>query len=230
MMRDRPERGKVFGLRGLLWLLVGAGAITAELFGWPRRWLGVPLNLVVYVLLGGMLLRRWLRWRRAKAESARRGTQQGLFLLELDAWCDGVREPCVLTVDEEQIVFDPEGRTPDAFAFSLGDVTRIEPHASWIEIAARSATVRVVPRSFEERRSLLALLAQRCPAAFEPAAERVVQQDPFLRAGEGATAFVPTGPSSGLASELAGPMVPGNPAPPRNSGLGNGLFPPPPGN
>jgi hypothetical protein len=120
----------------------------------------------------------------------------------------------------------------DPVSVPLTDVATIRVRASAIDVETPRAVLMLFPGSYADRQRLLWELAVRCPDAMErgidesaatarpapPAAAPLASDDP------------PRGPSGlALGSALAGPMERGNRAPPRKSGLGVGLFVPPPG-
>jgi hypothetical protein len=138
---------------------------------------------------------------------------------------------------------------PDSTPFD--DVTVVRVRRTEIEIEARWWKVRVVPKDYEDRQRLLWELALRCNAAVErgideAAAEARAKARPLVPAPRAKPSASPDAPvalappadpsrltdldraMTGLGSALAGPMTPRNPAPPRKSGLGVGLFPAPP--
>jgi hypothetical protein len=154
------------------------------------------------------------------------------YRLAVDANCKGRRELCTVVIDAGGISFDHI-----ALGLSGTDVplrvdflptTKIREHRTYIEIGDDGDRIRLHPPFYADRERLLFELAVRWPDAFEfrsdakPAAAVTGASPP-----EPAT-YVPAEPT-GLASELAGPMNGANPAPPRKSGLGVGLFAPPPG-
>jgi len=128
-----------------------------------------------------------------------------------------------LTIGADELRF--AGRSTDAAIDSmilLDDVTMVRVQRSWIEIDSRDVTMQIKPRDYADRERLLFELAVRCNDAME----RGLPSEPHAPAPATASAdpdAIASG-GSGLASALAGPMDRGNPAPPRKSGLGNGLF------
>lgn len=122
----------------------------------------------------------------------------------------------------------------EAVAIEFADVRRVRVRRTSIDLETEHEVLMLVPSTYDDRRRLLWELAVRCPDAME----RGMDEDVAHAKPQGATApavpasadEAPRG-SSGLSlgSALAGPMDRGNPAPPRKSGLGVGLFVPPPG-
>lgn len=125
-------------------------------------------------------------------------------------------------------------RLGDGTTVALADVTAVRVRASAIDVETAGETLMLFPASYADRQRLLWELAVRCPDALErgmdeqtadaktapaaPSDARVSTEDSDRRPSDLA-----------LGSALAGPMDSGNPAPPRKSGLGVGLFVPPPG-
>jgi hypothetical protein len=108
------------------------------------------------------------------------------------------------------------------------EVVRVRP--SWIEIVGGGTTLRIRPKSFSDRERLLWELAVRCNPAMERGLDEA-HRPPSATTSKAAVkttkpadiADIQLG-SSGLASALV-PDAARNPAPPRRSGLGCGLFP-----
>ena len=208
-----------------------AGAVAA--FAVLERTLPNPLFVVVAIAILAVAVIRALpafvervreRSRNVNRASPPPGQKWPLGLpyhVELDEECDGSRRWNRLRIDESTIEFRDIEDLGDPLTIHLADVTSIRTRASWIEIAAADETcVRVVPGDFADRQRLLWELAVRVPDAFE-----------FATAETGPTVPVPppepvdlTHTPTGLASALAGPDRSANP-PPRNAGLGCGLFP-----
>jgi hypothetical protein len=143
------------------------------------------------------------------------------YAVEIDELCDGARRGGVLVLDEEALEFGPL----DSTVVALKDVVAIHVRPTWIEFVTTDRRFRVVPRSYADRERLLFELAVRCNQAMERGIEESASPAPTPPAPPGDVEDLDrrmTG--SGLASALAGPMDRGNPAPPRKSGLGNGLF------
>jgi hypothetical protein len=116
---------------------------------------------------------------------------------------------------------------------TLADVTAVRVRATGIDVETARETLILFPASYADRQRLLWELAVRCPDAMErgldEAAAPPARPAPSAAAppAEGEHARGPSGLA--LGSALAGPMDRANPAPPRKSGLGVGLFVPPPG-
>jgi hypothetical protein len=116
---------------------------------------------------------------------------------------------------------------------ALADVTVVRVRATGIDVETARATLILTPASYADRQRLLWELAVRCPDAMERGLDE--SAPPPARPAPPAWAPPtpdehPSGPSGlALGSTLAGPMDRANPAPPRKSGLGVGLFVPPPG-
>jgi hypothetical protein len=204
------------------------GAAVAGAFFIPLDW----GQWTVYVRVGASLVllafaatavREGLRKdRRLKTARAGGGWPLGEpYFLEVDT--DGVRRGARLELGESTLAI--EGASEP-----WSDVLAIRVRPVWIEIETKRRRVRVVPSSYAERERLLWELAYRRADAFEFAAEKPAGAAPASTAADEDVADLDrrmTG--SGLGSALAGPMDGGNPAPPRKSGLGVGLFAPPPG-
>jgi hypothetical protein len=150
--------------------------------------------------------------------------------VELDAWDNGGRVWHTMRIDERAVTFRSHAPFSRPIEFVGVDIVRV--HASWIEIVSLDESVRVVPRSYADRERLLWELAVRWPDAIHRGIDEIPAPPASTPAPPAAPGDVEhldrrmTG--SGLASALAGPMDRGNPAPPRKSGLGNGLFVAPP--
>jgi len=149
------------------------------------------------------------------------------YRVEVDPWDSGARIPHTMRMSERGVEFRPRRILARSCDFAGVDVVRV--HASWIEIVRGDESVRVVPRSYADRERMLWELAFRWSAAIHRGIDETPPAVPTsVASGSAAPVDVDdldqrmTG--SGLASALAGPMNRGNPAPPRNSGLGNGLF------
>jgi len=157
------------------------------------------------------------------------------YRVDVDPWDSGARIPHTMRMGERGVEFRPRRILARSFEFAGVDVVRV--HASWIEIVSGDESVRVVPRSYADRERMIWELAFRWSAAVDrgidetpPSVPRPDAIPTATTAATAATGDVPHSGASGLglASALAGPMDRGNPAPPRKSGLGNGLFVAPP--
>ena len=149
------------------------------------------------------------------------------YAVEVDPWCNGGRIWHTMRIDERGVRFRPRGPLSRGWEFDGVDVVHV--HASWIEIISGDESVRVVPRSYADRERMLWELAFRWSAAVDRGIDETPQAVPHPVAIPSATTAAvdvphPVASGLGLASALAGPMDRGNPAPPRKSGLGNGLF------
>jgi hypothetical protein len=115
----------------------------------------------------------------------------------------------------------------------LVDVASVRVRRAGIDLVDASGALTLFPASYADRERLLWELAVRCPDAMERGLDE--SAPPPARPAPPASAPPasdehPIGPSGlALGSALAGPAERGNPAPPRKSGLGVGLFGPPPG-
>lgn len=249
-MDDDRDRDRRRGWRIARWAAASAFLLALRLV--PLRWLeGHPLlgsaaAVLFAVLLGAMIFAAVAAIRRSRREAreirdARKVGRWPLgmrYVVEADHALDGSRRPSELNVGETEIriatIETDSPLFPDVRRrMPLADVVAIRVRSSWIEIAAADQRVRVVPRSYEDRQRLLFELAVRC----NDAVERGIDEDAAAaRAAPPATAHAPrfregldpTGldrAATGLGSALAGPDAPLNPAPPRRSGLGVGLFP-----
>jgi hypothetical protein len=231
-----PPRTKARRVQDWLFLGGGAALLFASFTQFPfadrelPRW---TAYVRVAAFLAFFVLAIW-GWRTrfrgdAKLKAVRKGERWQLgesYAVAVDERCDGKRAPTVLAIDEEALEFgtlDPK-RTP------LDAVVAVRVRSSWIEIETKGARFRLVPSSYADRERLLWELAYRRADAFEFAAEKpqgaTTSQSP---ADEDVADLDRRMTGSGLGSALAGPMDAGNPAPPRKSGLGVGLFAPPPG-
>ncbi len=184
------------------WVEVCAAVVFVPLFAWS-----------VFKFVRGTARRR--RASRAVRDARREGRWPlgAPYDVQVDARDNGERIWHSLTLGEGDATFQPKDGLGRKFDFARIDVIHVRP--TWIEFVSGAESVRVVPKSYADRERLLWELAVR----FNDAMERgIPTADP--------DAIVSGG--SGLASALAGPMDRGNPAPPRNSGLGNGLFVAPP--
>jgi len=210
------------------------------------------LAILGVVLLAAELLRDRRTYRTLK--QVRAGERWPLgerYPVEVDARCNGSRVWHDLVIEEDALVFHPlngEGpfmdTLPDDLRIASRDVTAIRVRSTWIEIEAPGTRVRLVPRSYADRERLLWELAVRCNAAMERGIDEAANSErtmaaalkpaPVATAPHDAPRPAPTDPAdldgldrgmSSLGSALAGPAQRRNPAPPRKSGLGNGLFP-----
>jgi len=156
------------------------------------------------------------------------------YTIQLDPRGDGSRSWCNLEFTEDAVEFSHLSGAYEVPELGSGrlriapkDVSAVRVRATWIEIESGTLKFRVVPRSYADRERLLYELAVRCNDAMERGIDESAgpARKPASPAPPGDVEDLDrrmTG--SGLASALAGPMDRGNPAPPRKSGLGNGLF------
>jgi hypothetical protein len=137
-----------------------------------------------------------------------------------------------LHVGEEDLSFLPvAGGSP--LTIYVVDVTSVRVRRAGIDVVDASGPLTLFPASYADRERLLWELAVRCPDAMERGMDEAASPPahpappaPAPSASEERS----RGPSGlALGSALAGPADQGNPAPPRKSGLGVGLFVPPPG-
>jgi hypothetical protein len=220
--------------------------------GFGRRVPGLTpvLLIAVVLLLAAELLRDRRSYRTLK--QVRAGERWPLgerYPVELDARCNGSRVWHDLVIGEDILEFHPlsgEGpfgdSLPDDLRIAARDVTAIRVRSTWIEIESTGARLRLVPRSYADRERLLWELAVRCNDAMERGIDEAAGAERTLatalkpspaapRADEPLAAATRSGDTdsldrgmSSLGSALAGPANRPNPAPPRKSGLGNGLF------
>ena len=129
----------------------------------------------------------------------------------------------------------------EAVSIELAEVKSVRVRRTAIDVHTPHEVLALVPASYADRERLLWELAVRCPDAMD----RGMDEDASPAKSSAAPASrtqtspppapdAPSGPAPGasdlaLDSALAGPVDRGNPAPPRKSGLGVGLFVPPPG-
>jgi hypothetical protein len=219
-----------FALHGAFAALVLL-AITARDRNWmTREWAPVPQFVLVLLLMvvGFIAIRSDLRAYRAlkEARASGRWPLGAGYHVEIDELCDGTRRGCRLEIGGTEIAFETLDRTN----LALAEVVAIRVRPSWIEIESKDRRFRVVPRSYADRERLLWELAYRRADAFEFAAEapRGAATPSSASATDDVADLDRRMTGSGLGSALAGPMTPTNPAPPRKSGLGVGLFVPPP--
>lgn len=149
------------------------------------------------------------------------------YQVGLDVGGSGLRVASRLEIDEVALEFG----VMDRFTIPVAGVDAIRVRPSWIEIEGAGRLVRIAPGSYADRERLLWELAVRCPDAMERGIDETPPRLPTQRAAASPLVDGSGSGASGLAlgSALAGPMDRGNPAPPRKSGLGVGLFMPPPG-
>lgn len=142
----------------------------------------------------------------------------------------GAKATCQIVFDEESIVRESRlGLKAEELPLARVRTVRVRP--SWIEIAWPGGAFRVAPGSYDDRQRLLWELAVRVPEAMERAMDEDAEKDRAAAARREAPAPAaadPAPPVGGLASALARPQASSTPAPPRKSGLGVGLFVPPP--
>jgi len=195
--------------------------------------LGAFWVMAVWTL--GRFVRDKLRLRRALREFRASGGPGRFplgapYAVELDMWDNGGRVPHVMSLDERGARFTSRGVLAGGFEFEGVDVVRV--HAAWIELVSGDESVRVVPRSYADRERLLWELAFRWSDGVHRGIDETPPDRPhapFVPPAQTADVeSIAGGATPGLASALAGPMDRGNPAPPRKSGLGNGLFVAPP--
>jgi hypothetical protein len=149
--------------------------------------------------------------------------------VELDLWDNGGRIPHTIRFDEHGATFRRRQPFSRGVEFVGIDVVRVR--ASWIEIVSGDESVRVVPGSYADRERMLWELAVRWSEAIDRGIDETTPATTSaapVAPGDVAD-LAPRTTGTGLASALAGPMDRGNPAPPRKTGLGNGLFVAPPG-
>jgi hypothetical protein len=209
------------------------------------------LAILGVVLLAAEFLRDRRSYRKLK--QVRAGERWPLgerYPVEVDARCNGSRVWHDLEIGEDVLAFHPlngEGpfgdTLPDDLRIASRDVTAIRVRSTWIEIESTAGRLRLVPRSYADRERLLWELAVRCNAAMErgideaagaerartealkPAPAATVSHDaPRPASTDSANLDGLDRGMSSLGSALAGPARRPNPAPPRKSGLGNGLF------
>lgn len=195
--------------------------------------------LLVLVFLIGQTIVRAIRNSRMRLAASRAERVDGRPLLgqpyaiEAESGAGHVRRPYLLRLEAAGGVLAPTSVFAGAIEFTGPTAIRVKP--SWIEVACGDDAIRLVPGSYADRERLLWEFAVHWPDAFEfapqSATPSVASASPvppppreYAVAGEDLRS---TG--SGLGSALVGPVTPANPAPPRKSGLGNGLFPPAPG-
>jgi hypothetical protein len=226
------------------WLRVGAffAFYVAMIKGPPRfipaewtNWIAGAVAVAFWSLVIWMIVRfvrDEIRDRRAfrTLHDVRDGGRWPLgarYAVELDAWCNGGRVWHTMRIDERGVTFRP--RAPLSRRIDFVGIDVVHVHASWIEIVSGNESVRVVPRSYADRERMLWELAVRWPDALNRGIDAIAAH-PAAPADVSPAAPVDVDDldrrmtGSGLASALAGPMNRANPAPPRNSGLGNGLF------
>ncbi len=215
---------------------------------WRRQHPTVEIAVLAAVGMAILLLAfaRIAAFRRSRRE-AREARATGhwplgkAYLVGAEFALGGSRRGAELTIGETEIVIETiEAELPvlpaTEWRIPTADVHAVRVRPAWIEIATADRRVRVVPSSYQDRQRLLWELALRCNAAVErgideAAAEASAKAESSVpsRIEDGIDPTGMGGATTGLGSALAGPMTPRNPAPPRKSGLGVGLFPAPPG-
>jgi len=247
--RDKLRRRRGPGLWFSAVLLIEF--LLREVLG--SRWIvGRPAVQAVLIAVAAVVLvaggyKTVVEYRRKKRErievrATGRWPTGSPHVIALDAHSDGSRVEGTLVFESDGLRVDPApSLVPDVIPFA--DVATVRVRSAWIEVETRLWKFRVVPASYEDRQRLLWEFALRCNAAMErgideaagaertlatalkpsPAAPRADEPPPAAtRSGD--TDSLDRGMSS-LGSALAGPAQRRNPAPPRKSGLGNGLFP-----
>ena len=221
---DRSSTGK-WGLREYVHVagLVAAAALAT--FWRPASYHAVEFPILVVAAVSGLLA---FAQSRRVARRVREARAQGRWPLgepyevELDIGCSGSRAWHRLQISEAALEFADMKVFGASLRSPLRDISAIRVRASWIEIAeTQGVRIRLVPRSYADRQRLLWELAVRVPDAFEFAAEDAPPGVPAPAPEPVDLTHTPTG----LASALAGPDRSANPPPPRNAGLGCGLFP-----
>jgi hypothetical protein len=236
---ERPHRRAPRPWQLVLWastVLLIALPVSLKLLGFPvSRWVLAFAFVPVTASEIWHAVKARLRARRA---ARRRGAPSGAaawplgepYEIGVDVHCDGERELCTATADARGIAFDNVngglGGSDVPMRVDVTGETYVEAHPLYVEIGGARDRIRLHPYAYVDRERLLAELAARWPDAFRFAEPRRPVAPPARL--ERPPGMVLT-EHFGLASALAGPMDPGNPPPPRKSGLGVGLFVPPPG-
>lgn len=227
-------------------------AYTVFVYSVPTSWrrqhptITIVVSAAVAVAVLAWALAKFAAFRRSRSE-AREAKTTGrwplgkTYLVGAEFTHGGARRSAELTIGETAIEIEAiEAEFPVIpgveWCMRNADVVAVRVRPAWIEIATAERSVRVIPNSYEDRQRLLWELAVRCNDAVERGIDEVATEAREKAPPPPPTKFEdgidPTGldrAATGLGSALAGPMTPRNPAPPRKSGLGVGLFPAPPG-
>jgi hypothetical protein len=243
----RRRRSAGFWVTAVVFLevLLRAAFETRWLDGHPFvRAVAITAAVAIAVVGGVKAIAEYRRKKRDRSEARATGRWPTgrAHSVGLEVHPYGARTQATLVFEPGGLRVDPAPDVvPDVMPFA--DIATVRVHSAWIEAETRLWTFRVVPVTYEDRQRLLWELALNCNAAMErgideaAGAERAQsaalkpapvtsQADDLPRAAATESANLDgldRGMSS-LGSALAGPAQRPNPAPPRKSGLGNGLF------
>jgi hypothetical protein len=229
MDESRRRRGKL-GERAIRWWPYAAMAAALKI-GFSARGSVIPaVSFGILVLAAGELARRRMSLERARGAARSKGRWPLGLPYPAEVIERGVKAKCQVVFDEESIARESRlGLKAEELPLARVRTVRVRP--SWIEIAWPGGAFRISPGSYDDRQRLLWELAVRLPDAMERAMDEDAERDRAAAAKRDAPAPAaadPAPPVGGLASALAGPGASSNPPPPRKSGLGVGLFAPPP--
>jgi hypothetical protein len=233
-LRRRARWLQLTGIAGPALAVAGHALNNRVLQVSPQVYLLIFIPLTALVVGAGIVALIAARRTRRRILEGRQGDRWPLgepYRLEYQP-AGGTRRGAELDIGTEDLSLIPV-KGGDLLRIDFADVTSVRVRRSGIDVRSRGADLTLFPGSFADRERLLWELAVRCPDAMERGLDE--SAPPPARPAPPASAPPasdehPSGPSGlALGSTLAGPMDRGNPAPPRKSGLGVGLFPPPPG-